>query len=186
MKATNTLMEEHRLIEHLLDALETQAARLQTGTAVRTGFFLDAVDFNRTFADGCHHRKEEGALFPAMVAVGLSEESGPIAVMLAEHDQGREFNRGMEKAARAVEAGQADARSDLAQSALGYVSLLRQHIRKEDAVLFPMADRLIPGDAQDKLALEFDRIEREETGLDTHERYHALAKAMVKEAGVEG
>jgi hemerythrin-like domain-containing protein len=183
MEATKILMEEHRLILHLLAAMELQAGRLKTGAAVRTGFFLDAVDFVRNFADGCHHRKEEGALFPALVKAGLTKDSGPIAVMLAEHEQGREFNRGMEKAARAMEGGDPGARNDLAQNALGYVALLRQHIRKEDTVLFPTADRLISPAVQAELAGEFGRIEREETGAGVHEKYHALAEAMVKEAG---
>ena len=184
MEATNILMEEHRLIELMLTALETQAGRLKSGAAVRTGFFLEAVDFIRNFADGCHHRKEEGALFPALAAAGLSKDSGPVAVMLTEHEQGRGFNRGMEQAARSMEAGNAGGRADLVRNALGYVALLRQHIQKEDSVLFPMADRLIPAGAREKLSVEFERIEREETGAGVHEKYHTLAEAMVKEAGV--
>ncbi len=182
MKATDILMNEHRLIERVLDALEDRAQTLQKGAAVRTGFFLDAVDFIRNFADGCHHRKEEGALFPAMIAAGIPKEGGPIAVMLGEHEQGREFNRGMEKAARAIQAGSLAERDELIRNALGYVALLRQHIQKEDGILFPMADRSIPTVAQNNLAVEFDRIEREETGAGVHEKFHAMAETLAKEA----
>jgi len=184
MRSTEILMEEHRLILHLIAALEAQAGKLQSGSPVRAGFFLDAVDFVRNFADGCHHKKEEGALFPAMLKAGLPKDGGPVAVMLAEHEQGRQFNRGMERAARAIETGDPGARTDLAKNALGYVSLLRQHIQKEDEMLFPMADRMIPAGVQSELAGEFERIEREETGDGVHEKYHALAEAMVREAGV--
>ncbi len=182
MEATDILMDEHRLIEHVLGALERRALSLQQGTAVRIEFFLDAVDFIRNFADGCHHRKEEGALFPAMIEAGIPKENSPIAVMLGEHEQGRIFNRGMEKAAKAIQTGGTGDREDLIRNALGYVALLRQHIRKENEILFPMAERVIPPAAQGKLAAEFERIEREETGAGVHEKYHAMAEAMAEEA----
>ena len=38
MKATNALMEEHRVIERVLTALETAAQRLDEGGSVRPGF----------------------------------------------------------------------------------------------------------------------------------------------------
>ncbi|MBN2084714.1 MAG: hemerythrin domain-containing protein [Anaerolineales bacterium] len=183
MEATDILVNEHRLIEHVLGALERRAQSLQEGAAVRTEFFLDAVDFIRNYADGCHHRKEEGALFPAMIEAGIPEENGPIAVMLGEHEQGRVFNRGMEKAAKAGVAGGTAHREDLIRNALGYAALLRQHIRKENEILFPMAERVIPPAAQNQLAVEFERIEREETGAGVHEKYHAMAEAMAEEAG---
>ncbi len=186
MEATDVLAEEHRIIQHVLNALEKQARAVEDGSSVRPGFFADAADFVRNFADGCHHRKEENALFPAMVAAGVPQEGGPVGVMLAEHEQGRAFNRGMERAAREMETGWADrSRGDLVHNALGYVGLLRQHIDKENGVLFPMAERAIPAAEQDRLAAEFERIEREETGAGVHEKYHARAEALAAEAGLE-
>ncbi len=88
----------------------------------------------------------------------------------------------MEKAAQAVLAGAAAEREDLIRNAFGYVALLRQHIRKENEILFPMAERVIPPTAQGKLAVEFERIEREETGAGVHEKFHAMAEAMAEEA----
>jgi hemerythrin-like domain-containing protein len=181
MQATQILMEEHRVIEQVLSALQMQAQRLESGGNVRVGFFLEAVDFARNFADGCHHRKEEGVLFPAMTAAGMPRESGPIAVMLSEHEQGRAFVRAMEAAAKRLEAGETNARNLVAINARSYVALLLQHIAKEDTVLFPLADRVIPEAAKAGVAEEFDRIEREETGAGVHEKFHALAEALAKE-----
>lgn len=83
MEATRILMEEHRVIEGVISNMEAGAKRLETGQAVRAEFFIQAAEFIKGFADGCHHRKEEGVLFPAMEAAGVARESGPIGVMLA-------------------------------------------------------------------------------------------------------
>lgn len=182
MEATDILIEEHRIIERVLSALETQAGRLQAGSPVRPGFFLDATSFFRNFIDGCHHRKEEESFFMAMMDAGLSNQTGPIAIMIAEHEQGREYTRAMEKAARALAGGQSSARDDLTRTTLEYVALLRQHIRRENNLVFKMAEQLIPPARRKELTEEFERIEREEIGAGIHEKYHRLAEAMEKEA----
>ena len=182
MQATDILMEEHRVIERVLASLERGAVQLDTGQPVRPGFFIDAADFVKGFADGCHHKKEEGVLFTALVDAGMTKEEGPIAVMLAEHDQGRAFTRGMRAAAERLEAGESAARADVVRNALGYVDLLRQHIGKEDQVLFPMAAGMIPASRQPGLVERFETIEHEETGEGIHEKYLALANALENEA----
>ena len=119
MKATDILSKEHRVIERVIDALDKAAGQLERGQAVRPAFFTDAADFIKGFADGCHHHKEEGVLFKAMIANGMSGESGPIAVMLAEHEQGRAYTRGMRQAAEKLIAGDESARGELVGNARG-------------------------------------------------------------------
>ncbi len=185
MEATDILMSEHRVIERVLTALDTAAQRLDKGQAVRPGFFIDAADFIKGFADGCHHRKEEGVLFEAMVAHGMSRLGGPIAVMLADHEQGRSFTRGMREAAHKLEAGDASAKRAVIVNARSYVALLHQHIMKEDNILYPMADRVIPPADQPKLLEDFEHVEHEETGEGVHEKYLALAAKLEQEMGLK-
>jgi hemerythrin-like domain-containing protein len=183
MEATEILMEEHRVIERVLTSLDTAIGRLARGESVRPGFFLDAADFIKGFADGCHHLKEEGVLFEAMVDAGMPRQTGPVAVMLTEHEQGRAYTRGMRAAAQKLEGGDQSARAQVAENALGYVTLLRQHIGKEDHVLFPMADQVIPRSKQAQVVEDFEHVEHEETGEGVHEKYLALAEALEREVG---
>ena len=178
MKATEILMEEHRVIERVLVSLELAAKNLSSGRAVPADFFLKAADFIKGFADGCHHKKEEGVLFVALVANGMSKEAGPVAVMLAEHEEGRRLTRAMREGAERMQGGDQNAISQVTQNALGYVALLRQHIQKEDHILFPMADRLIPVEQQPQITAAFDHIEHEETGAGVHEKYLGLAAEL--------
>jgi len=182
MQATDILMSEHRVIERVIASLESAAERLAAGQAVRPGFFLDAAAFIKGFADGCHHRKEEGVLFERMAAAGLPREVGPIAVMLAEHEQGRAFTRGMRAAAERLAAGDAAAAREVVANARGYAALLRQHIQKEDGILFPMAAQVIPAAQHAEVVEAFEHVEHEETGEGVHEKYLALAEALEREA----
>lgn len=177
MQATDILMQEHRVIEKVLDALETAANRLLAGQVIPMDFFLKATDFIKNFADGCHHKKEEGVLFVAMSANGMSQETEPLAMMLADHEEGRRLTRAMREAAERVERGDTSALHQVIQNALDYVALLREHIQKEDHMLFLMADDVIPVEQQSQLMADFNRIEHED---DIHEKYLRIANELSK------
>jgi hemerythrin-like domain-containing protein len=183
MKATDVLSSEHRVIERVISAVETSAAHLQAGQAVRAEFFLDAADFIKGFADGCHHKKEEGVLFKALARNGMSELQGPVGMMLYEHEQGRLYTRAMRAAAERLSAGDDSAADEVVRNAQGYAALLRQHILKEDQVLFPMANQVIPVSEQAQVLTDFERVEHEDTGEGVHEKYLAMAEKLEQEAG---
>jgi hemerythrin-like domain-containing protein len=182
MRAIEVLMDEHRIIERVLDALETAATALDRGQPVRPGFFIDAADFIAGFADGCHHHKEEGVLFEAIVASGMPASEGPVPVMLHEHEQARALTRGMRSAAKHLEQGDSQARRQVAANALGYVALLHDHIAKEDEVLFPMADQMLSEERHAEVLKGFDRIEQEDLKQGEHDRFLALARRLEEEA----
>jgi hemerythrin-like domain-containing protein len=182
MQATDILMNEHRVIERVLDALETATWALERGAAVRPGFFLEAADFIAGFADGCHHRKEEGVLFEAMIAAGMPPQGGPIAVMLAEHEQGRRLTRGIREGVKRWQEGAADGHRVLTTNAREYIALLREHIRTEDDVLFPMAEEIIPPAREAAVLRDYERVaEAAACDLSTG-RSIALAGQLAREA----
>jgi hemerythrin-like domain-containing protein len=109
---------------------------------------------------------------------GMPLEAGPLAVMLHEHELGRSAVRAIAEALERVKRGEPGAGPDLAEALLGYVELLRNHISKEDNVLFPMADRILPADEQGDIAVLFDKVEEEEIGAGVHEKYHELAHRL--------
>ena len=176
--ATEVLMSEHRGIERMLTALEREIPRLEAGDATPLPVFVQGVDFLRGFADRCHHHKEEQHLFPTLAAKGVPVEGGPIGVMLQEHDQGRAYIRAMGAAIERYQAGEQAALKDLAAAARGYTQLLRQHIWKEDNVLFPIANQALSADEQQTLSETFERVEVEVMGVGTHERYHRMLDSL--------
>ena len=53
------LMTEHRLIERLISVIIKQAGRIQEDKLADVEFVDDCIDFIKTYADRCHHGKEE-------------------------------------------------------------------------------------------------------------------------------
>jgi hemerythrin-like domain-containing protein len=181
MKATAILMDEHRVIERVVAALERATQRLERGEPIEPRFFLDATDFIKGFADGCHHQKEEGVLFKAMTAAGMPTNQGPIAVMLHDHEQGRAYTRGMREAAESLQAGDEGAAARVIENARGYAALLREHIMKEDNVLFPMAENIIPAAQQESVESDFATLGQEEVSEGLQDKYLALAEKLEQE-----
>jgi hemerythrin-like domain-containing protein len=184
MKPTEILSSEHRVIERVLDCLEAMVAQARRAGRLEPQPAKDAVAFFRDFADRCHHGKEEAHLFPALEAKGFPRQGGPTGVMLHEHEQGRAHVRGMAEAIDAAAAGDAAALRQFIGHAEGYISLLREHIYKEDHVLFQLADRTLSEADQEALAAAFGRVEAEEMGRGTHERYLRVAEELAKRYGV--
>lgn len=179
---TQILKDEHALILQALDALERKITSLEGGGAPDRAYFEKAVQFLRTFADRCHHGKEENLLFKTMVDRGFPLQGGPIAVMLSEHDTGRAFIRGLAEGAAGIGRDPAAAQQ-IVQNGRGYIRLLRAHIDKENTILFPMADSVLSPQDQAHLEKEFERFETEETGAGVHEASLRLLEEL--KAGAE-
>lgn len=178
MKPTELLMQEHRLIEQVLDSLEDAAGRLEDGEDVTPDFFLEAAEFVAGFADHCHHKKEEDILFVAMTARDMPQDAGPVAVMLQEHEEGRRLTAGFRSAAERMKGGDGEAAADVVRNVFDYVNLLREHIVKEDHVLFPMAKQVIPPDAMQQVSEQFQRINAEDEQSGRLEGFRSLAAKL--------
>jgi hemerythrin-like domain-containing protein len=174
MRPTEELMHEHEVILHVLKKAGIEAARLRSD-AVRPELIELMLDFFRNFADKCHHAKEEKHLFPLMEKKGLSHDSGPIAVMLMDHIEGRKRLSNIAGLLPAAKLGDKDAIQAVSENLAAYVDLLETHIAKENGVLFPMADHIFTENDQQSLEKEFLKVEEEETGEGVHEKYHHLA-----------
>jgi hemerythrin-like domain-containing protein len=173
---TAVMVEEHKLILRMIALLEKNVELLESGRFADWNFFLDGVDFIRHYADRFHHAKEEDVLFKALVANGMPEQNSPVAAMLMAHDQGRAFVRGMEQAAKKALAGVPAPVmvAEIAENARGYIALLRDHIDKEDHILYPLAERILPETLRPAMVEAYAEAEAKTPGLE--EKYRRLVE----------
>lgn len=181
MFATEILRKEHDAILKMLDALDQTSLQLLGGASVQLSTLQGLLEFFQLFADRCHHGKEEDLLFPLLERRGIPRDGGPIGVMLFEHDHGRELIREMGAAASDYEKEPQAAGRRWAEAARVYSQLLREHIMKEDNILFRMAEQILSPDEQTSLAADFEKAEIEKMGAGTHERLHARMGQLLAE-----
>jgi hemerythrin-like domain-containing protein len=154
--ATRNLEDDHVHILKLIDVMETITHK-ENPDITHIGTIIDVI---RNFADGLHHAKEENLFFPALEKKGFSAQQGPVAVMLHEHEEGRNFVKGIADNLELFKNGNKQAISGIYQNMTGYAGLLRNHISKENNILFRMADKALSDIEQQTLLEQFGIIEK--------------------------
>lgn len=150
MLATESLMKEHRLILKYIDLMErySELSLKHPESPVLLEKAACFIEFIHEFADHFHHSKEEDILFRYLEAPGVLTHCNPVPQMLMEHDKAREYVRNMERAV------QEKALNMLADNAAKYAKLLKEHIYKEDNILYPMGERGLSDEAKTALLKE--------------------------------
>lgn len=177
---TRVLSDEHQLILRMITLVENNTALMEQGRFRNWQFFLDAVDFIRNYADRFHHAKEEDVLFVELIENGMPEKNSPIEAMHLEHEQGRAFVRALEEAAQKAMAGEAGQIPRIAENARSYAALLRGHIDKEDKILYPLAERVLPEAVRDRMRQAYAKAEAQTPELE--EKYRRMVETYEKQA----
>ena len=177
---TQVMTEEHQLILRMITLVENNTALMELRQFRNWQFYLDAVDFIRNYADRFHHAKEEDVLFIALVKNGMPEKQSPIEAMQMEHDQGRAFVRAMEEAAQRALNGETGQVPLIAENARGYAELLRGHIDKEDTILYPLAERVLPEEVRAAMLQAYSNAEAQTPGLES--KYRQLVEKYEQQA----
>ena len=156
---------DHSRVLGELDALE-RAATSGAGDLQRERTLLGLVGLLERQFD-THLRAEDEVLFPALIEV-LPEARGSLAPLRAEHDELRSMLAGL---ARVLEQPPGPAREEqVAVQARDLVDLLRIHVRKEEAVVFGVAERVLPEPTLQRIAERLEHPHSPNSGGITPER----------------
>ena len=175
---TKELRAEHHDILAVLNVLEAMCDQLEEGKELVRGDQELLLDFLQTFVGLGHHPKEDKGLFPALEEEGVIRKEA-VRSLAADHETSREH---LARMTRAVQEGHPTAEA-FVEAGREYVKLLRDHVRREDMDVFPVADRDLPAEVQLGVQQEFDRIGREELGEAVHQEMHRIARHLVARHG---
>jgi hemerythrin-like domain-containing protein len=154
--ATQNLENDHVYILRLTDIMLAMVEK----QSVNTEHFELVINLIRNFADGTHHAKEEDLLFPLMGEKGFSPENGPVAVMLHDHEEGRNYVKSASEGIQKFKDGDSGALQTIYANMVAYAQLLQGHIDKENNILFRMADQAFTDDEQQSLLTQFAKVEK--------------------------
>ncbi|HJM56515.1 MAG: hypothetical protein CMJ98_11810 [Planctomycetes bacterium] len=153
------LMDEHELILANLDRLEGLVAPDGPGECeARLGTLESLIQVGQALVDAePHHAREEDVLFPAVEERGMG---GPPAVMRAEHVDLRLMKKGVKNMAQEMlDSGSDEPWAELAKTGRTLVAQLRDHIFKEDNILYPMSVQILTDPLQwEEMSTRADEI----------------------------
>ncbi|MEW5912944.1 MAG: hemerythrin domain-containing protein [Thermodesulfobacteriota bacterium] len=166
------LMHEHRLIERMIALMAAEAQRLRGGGELDRGFLGAAVEFIRSYADRCHHGKEEDILFKDLAGRDLAPELGALMQELIEdHKYGRSLVGRLVSAREAGDRGQCIAiLEELAE-------FYPRHIEKEDKHFFFPCMELFGRQEKDAMLAAFYEFDRHLI----HEHFRAVVEGLEKQ-----
>lgn len=174
------MMEEHANISIMLEVIRRMCCGILEGAEVDAADIRDIVDFVRNYADRHHHKKEEEYLFTEMVShMGRVADNLVTHGMMVEHDMGRGHVLALETALKLYEAGpKTEYKLDILTEAMGYANLLKRHIKKENNVVYPFAERQLPPEVFQKIDADCAAFEETERAAGVQEKYLALMERL--------
>ena len=155
MECTALLIGEHKTILRAVDVLGTMANRAEATRKMDRDDVDAILEILNLFANELHQGKEEGALFPVFTAACDKSEVDAVRHMVFEHDQDRSLIEGMQEALERANVG------DFAHYARRLCDMLRNHIQKEDNLLFEMIDRTLNKDDDEKVLARFKAFDED-------------------------
>jgi hemerythrin-like domain-containing protein len=151
MSLSDTLVDEHRIIEQVLNCLERMMERCESRRRLEGGPARDAIVFFRGFIERCHYNREETQLLPAMRAIGISSGQCLDCSMRHRTERSRAHLDGMEAAIEPASAGDGAALKEFAEHARVYIGLLLEYIARQEDCLFPMIAQALPAEDRTRL-----------------------------------
>lgn len=159
LKPLDVLREDHKVVLKKLDVMDGAIRNLDSNPAS-----LQALKDLIPFFTGevvVHFAKEEEAVFPEIEKF-IPREGGPTGMMLIEHE---DLNNAKANFIKGVEGLTANANSQDAKKLITdngghFVSLLRDHIYKEDNILFMMAEMHMDETQVQAVAMKFAEIDK--------------------------
>jgi len=170
------LMRDHETTEKVFAAMEKP---FTSPAGPAPGLVVKLFDYARNYVDRCHNQKEEQHLFPLAEQRGIPRGSGPLRIMLLEHEAARGLLAKLEPLVQAYAAGDAS-NLDALRSTFGeYVALCKDHYWKENDVLFPTAARALSEADGAAVVRGIEQVEAA-LGSNTRADYYRLAEELIQ------
>ncbi|HEX5613335.1 MAG TPA: hemerythrin domain-containing protein [Burkholderiales bacterium] len=142
-QAIRILRDEHRSIAAVLHGLN-ELAQVSQETSARPDFavFRAMIYYIDTFPERLHHPKEDAVLFPRVEARS-AQAASLLEKLRADHQRGAELIRELERAVTAFEMAWPDGASQFAAAVKTYADFHWEHMRSEEDVLLPLAEKVL-------------------------------------------
>lgn len=182
MKSTALLIAEHRLIERALLDMRQRLEAYDKKNSSSLG--LDKlIDFLGSYADLCHHGKEENILFLECELKNLSADLKTLMEELRlEHIGFRKMREKMCCYNSEFVEGNYSSRGSLNELIENFYLAFKNHTAKEESVFFPQVMKLFNSNEEKEI---FDKFSDFDSAV-MHERYRQLVGELGRTGKAKG
>ncbi len=152
-EVTKILSKEHQNILRIADALSKECTAIKCGKGVDNSFFEKAIYLLKNYEDKMHHGKEESVVFTELSKWSVKLRGNPVKELTSEHETERNMVKNIEQSVRE------DDEKKIAEDVMKYVKLSRDHIFKEERVLYPMINTVLIRRAHKAMLDKFEKID---------------------------
>lgn len=175
------LKAEHDAMAIILFAMKKCAVEMRHNRQVDLFRIGQIIDFLRTYNDNCHHQKEEKYLFPAILEYDIPWTEDTIYHLVKEHQVAHGYLNDIEEKMHDFLSGRTQNFDELAHSMLQYIMLEENHIKTENEVLLPLAEKYFDKQKKDSVTLKFKNIQNLQVGHLKHLEFYLLLSKLYAE-----
>jgi hemerythrin-like domain-containing protein len=159
----------------MIKPIKQELSKINETRKVNPEFINVTVDFIRTYADHCHHGKEEGILFRELAKKRLSEEHAAVMKdLINEHVYARTTTRNLENAKDNYVKGNSQALKNVCKFLNDLAEFYPRHIAKEDKEYFYPSMKYFTAQEQEAMLQEFWDFDRKLI----HQKYEKTVSEM--------
>jgi hemerythrin-like domain-containing protein len=143
------LVDEHVYIKRWAELIPEVASKFDFTSAGDRQLIFEGIDFIRSYADRFHHAKEEDILFKYF--------DGELDIIKAMNEDHRQARGHVKSLMESLENNDSDG---IATHLQAYGDILREHVNKEDEILYPWMDRNLTISQVGELFSKFNEVEK--------------------------
>lgn len=156
---TTAALRAHHSAEAVVQTILAIADSLEQARRIDTALLTEVIFFLRTFSAKCQTAEEDALLFPAIEAKCMPPGSPLIENLRNDHQNLMALTSELSEAADEYAAANSSGKERLASTLRRLAKLYSEHLRNEDYVVLPLAEKILSSKELNALSQAFQGIE---------------------------
>jgi len=178
MTPTENLIKEHEEINELLDIMSKIALKIKSKDVFYPTDVEEIIDYLIIIIDKSHHGKEDEVFYPELISSGIPKETAPLSIINYEHTLAHRYLKDISSCVVNCKIGNDFSGELLADSLTNYVVVIKNHIQREEEIIFPIANEVLSSEKQNEISQRFEDIEQKNISLSFFDRFNKLLKKL--------
>lgn len=175
MKIYEPLMDEHRLIEHMVYLMDEEVKNIEESDEINLATIDLITDFLKTYASECHEKKEEKILFKKLEEKDIPSKFKEIMkILIADHETARQTVAKIIEYRENYIKGNTDALLEIINQLKALIKLYPKHIQKEEDDFYKQTAAYLTSSEQSRMIEDYNKLDQELI----HKKYQRVVKRL--------